>query len=85
MKSDYKGNTVHEMDGKHVIHFTAIKSPDHDTHGIEAVGIAYREACNMAKDFHGKKFHNRSYGGGIAFRDLDDLKACVDAYTPEES
>lgn len=35
----------------------------------------YNEALNIARDFGGRKFHNKQYGGGIVFQEysLDDL------------
>ena len=67
------------INGKHVIHFLEIADTD-DNDGINAISNAYRRARNFARDFGGRKFHNRSYGGGIAFDYQQQAKDCIEAY-----
>ena len=46
---------------RYVIHFTAIHSD-------------YMQAVNIARElFHGRKFHNKQYGGGIVFQSYNTL------------
>ena len=67
------------INGKYVIHFLTIADTN-DSDGLNAVSIAYRRALDFARDFGGRKFHNRSYGGGIAFDFEQQTKDCVEAY-----
>ena len=71
--------TIDYIDGKHVIHFLEIADVD-GKNGINAISMAYREAIQFAKPFGGRKFHNRSYGGGIAFDYQQQAKDCIEAY-----
>ena len=34
--------------------------------GISTISLLYDIAIKKAKKFHGRKFHNKQYGGGIA-------------------
>ena len=67
------------INGNPVIHFLTIANVD-GKNGINAISMAYREAIQFAKPFGGRKFHNRSYGGGIAFDFEQQAKDCIDAY-----
>lgn len=40
-------------------------------HGINTVSFMYRLALSRSKQFGGKKFHNKQYGGGIVFSTWD--------------
>ena len=68
------------INGKYVIHFSEIAEIDWDNDGLDAVSIAYDRALDFARDFGGRKFHNRSYGGGIAFDFEQQAKDCIEAY-----
>ena len=70
------------INGTPVIHFLTIADTN-DSDGLNAVSIAYQRALDFAKPFGGRKFHNRSYGGGIAFDYEQQAKDCVDAYQAE--
>ena len=67
------------INGNPVIHFLAIADTN-DSDGLDAVSNAYRRARNFARDFGGRKFHNRSYGGGIAFDYQQQAKDRIEAY-----
>ena len=67
------------INGNPVIHFLAIADTN-DSDGLNAVSIAYRRALDFARDFGGRKFHNRSYGGGITFDYEQQAKDCIEAY-----
>ena len=62
-----------------VIHFLTIGDTN-DNDGLNAVSNAYQRALDFARDFGGRKFHNRSYGGGIAFDFEQQAKDCIEAY-----
>ena len=68
------------INGKYVIHFLEIADTDWDNNGIDAVSTGYQRALDFARDFGGRKFHNRSYGGGIAFDYQQQAKDCIEAY-----
>ena len=72
------------INGKYVIHFLEIATTDWDNNGLDTVSTAYREARNFARDFGGRKFHNRSYGGGIAFDHRQQAIDCILAYQSQE-
>ena len=59
--------TIDWIRGNAVISWMAVEDADWDNEGMHAVSNAYRRAVNKAKAFGGRKFHNKSYGGGIAF------------------
>ena len=65
------------INGNPVIHFLEI-SDTNDNGGFDL--DAYRQAIQFAKPFGGRKFHNRSYGGGIAFDYQQQAKDCIEAY-----
>ncbi len=62
IKNDVNGNP------RYVVHFL-----DLDIHGpYEGVGYGlserYAMACKLANTIGGRKYHNKSYGGGIVFQ-----------------
>ena len=65
------------INGTPVIHFLTIADTD-DNGGFDL--DAYQRALDFAKPFGGRKFHNRSYGGGIAFDYEQQAKDCIEAY-----
>ena len=50
---------------RHVIHFLNIPTNETD------ISKMYNEALYKCKPLGGKKFHNKQYGGGIAFSTYD--------------
>ena len=70
---------INLINGKYVIHFLAIESPQHDKYGINSVNIAYDVAIAKAKYFGGRKFHNKRFGGGIAFDSEQEAIDCINA------
>lgn len=71
--------------GRNVIHFLRFINPSDDAEadkaGIRAISVKYNIALAKARLLGGRKFHNKQYGGGIAFYtdSLDDLGARIDA------
>ena len=57
---------------RYVVHFLALVKPD-DTGDVSEL---YRIALSRARALHGKKYHNRQFGGGIVFStyNLDRLE-----------
>lgn len=57
---------------RYVLHFLALS---HLIDSELSVSQKYNEALYIAKKLGGKKYHNKSYGGGIAFvtYNLNDL------------
>ena len=70
IKSDGNGNP------RYVVHFLALV-PDLDTpeiwdeHGIGTISWKYKQAVKRANKIGGRKFHNKSYGGGIVFQSYE--------------
>ena len=50
---------------RYVVHFLAFIKTNCSDHG--GVNAAYRKVLLAAKKIHGRKYHNKYYGGGIAF------------------
>ena len=77
ISSDVNGNP------RYVVHFLALV-PDLDTpeiwdeHGIGTISWKYRQAVKRANKIGGRKFHNKSYGGGIVFQSYE-LRATEEA------
>ena len=44
----------------------------------------YSEALNRSKNYFGRKFHTRTYGGGIGFPSEDYAKQAIDNFLGEE-
>lgn len=79
IKPTIKVNQVHEYGDKLVIHFLAIlNQSDKDkakqlskvNGDIFGVNTQYELALLKAKVLGGKRYHNKKFGGGIAFRGL---------------
>lgn len=74
------------INGKVVVHFLSLLTDDEyyrceetaksngDTFSVDT---KYRFALNKAKPFGGKKFHNKSFGGGIAFSNEQQLETII--------
>ena len=77
ISSDVNGNP------RYVVHFLALV-PDLDNpeiwdeHGIGTISWKYRQAVKRANKIGGRKFHNKSYGGGIVFQSYE-LRATEEA------
>ena len=77
ISSDVNGNP------RYVVHFLALV-PDLDTpeiwdeHGIGTSSWKYQQAVKRANKIGGRKFHNKSYGGGIVFQSYE-LRATEEA------
>jgi hypothetical protein len=60
IKNDINGNP------RYVCHFLEL-----DVHGYQSnIGLSdrYAIACRLANTIGGRKYHNKSYGGGIVFQ-----------------
>lgn len=73
IKNDTNGNP------RFVIHFLSLTKPNdlEGYKGWDTISRKYNIALARAKKYGGRKFHNRQYGGGIAFtsynlRELSD-------------
>lgn len=80
VKSDINGNP------RYVCHFLSL-----DIHGPDkgiGFGISerYAMACKLANKAGGRKYHNKSYGGGIVFQSysLDELCNCLNRLMAQE-
>lgn len=80
VKSDIYGNP------RYVCHFLAL-----DIHGPDkGIGFGLSEryvmACKLANKAGGRKYHNKSYGGGIVFQSysLGELCACLNKLMARE-
>ena len=68
IKNDVNGNP------RYVCHFLHL-----DVHGWQSnIGLSdrYAIACKLANSIGGKKFHNKSYGGGIVFQSYNLRELC---------
>ena len=68
IKNDANGNP------RYVCHFVHL-----DVHGWQSnIGLTdrYAIACKLANSIGGKKFHNKSYGGGIVFQSYNLRELC---------
>jgi hypothetical protein len=70
VKNDVNGNP------RYVCHFLAL-----DIHGCDKVigyelSERYAMACKLASKLGGKKYHNKSYGGGIVFQSYNLRELC---------
>jgi hypothetical protein len=70
VKNDVNGNP------RYVCHFLAL-----DIHGCnKGIGYGlferYSMACKLASKLGGKKYHNKSYGGGIVFQSYNLRELC---------
>lgn len=66
---------INLLDGRYVVHFLAFLTDKerNDNSSLDAILNQYPLALKKAKAIKGKKYHNKKYGGGIAFR-TNDLK-----------
>lgn len=71
--------TLYNYGNKIVFHFSEVEDINFEEDGMEAVPRAYRKALNKASDFGGEKYHNESFGGGIAFFDIKDLNSFLES------
>ena len=69
---------TYNLRGKTVVHFLQLLSDEEMTTCEKlaekngdtfTTSTKYMFARNKARPFHGKKFHNKDFGGGIAFPD----------------
>ncbi len=68
VKSDVNGNP------RYVIYFSAL-----DVHGWQSnisLSGRYAIACKLANQVGGRKYHNKSYGGGIVFQSYSLQELC---------
>ena len=84
IKSDGNGNP------RYVVHFLALV-PDLDTpeiwdeHGIGTISWKYQQAVKRDNKIGGRKFHNKSYGGGIVFQsyELRETEKAIKSVIPK--
>ena len=74
---------VTQKNGLFIVHFLSIENPDdHQSEGTiyaDAINTGYSAAVRFAKPFGGRKYHNKSFGGGIAFKSRGDFNDCMSA------
>lgn len=68
IKNDTNGNP------RYVVHFLALDVIGPDA-GLD-LSARYAAACKLANKLGGRKFHNRSYGGGIVFQSYSLDETC---------
>jgi len=56
---------------RYVIHFLRLLSPDEKWNTPMTIDQKYALALKKSKAAGGKKFHNKAYGGGIAFESFN--------------
>ena len=61
IKSDANGNP------RHVVHFLALE-PEGADHGALTISQRYQRVIKAANKLGGRKYHNKSYGGGVVFQ-----------------
>lgn len=59
-----------------VVHFLQLLTKEELCSNLLPIGIKYDLALIRAKTVGGKKYHNKSYGGGIVFQEYE---SCLDA------
>lgn len=59
-----------------VVHFLQLLTKEELNSNLLPTGIKYDLALMRAKTVGGRKYHNKSYGGGIVFQEYD---SCLDA------
>ena len=71
INNDVNGNPRYVF---HFIHLISdedrksVEGQDDIFRGISRTSLLYTIAIKKAKKFHGRKFHNKQYGGGIAIQ-----------------
>ena len=78
IKNDVNGNP------RYVCHFLEL-----DVHGYQSnIGLSdrYAIACRLANTIGGRKYHNKSYGGGIVFQSysLEELCKSINKLTNKQ-
>ena len=61
IRSDINGNP------RHVIHFLTLE-PEGAGHGAMTISERYQRVIKAANKLGGRKYHNKSYGGGVVFQ-----------------
>lgn len=69
----------HDVNGnpRYVCHFLSLLKPEeksaefHAEHGLNAISLMYQIAVKRANKIGGRKYHNKSYGGGIVFQSFN--------------
>lgn len=68
IKHDINGNPRYVCHYFHLLTDKEFRAPTYDSQG-RWIGInKYATACKRANKIGGRKFHNKSYGGGIVFQ-----------------
>ena len=65
---------------RYVCHFLHLNKPDdlHDYNGMDKITRKYKMALLRSHALGGRKFHNKQYGGGIAFQSYNLQDLCND-------
>jgi hypothetical protein len=54
--------------------FNFLTESERDSYGIDNYRQLYSLAVSRARKIHGKRFHNKQYGGGVVFATFDSPK-----------
>jgi hypothetical protein len=68
IKHDVNGNPRYVIDFYHLLTDEESKRPLYDYQGRRITPTKYEIACKRANKIGGRKYHNKSYGGGIVFQ-----------------
>ena len=65
---------------RYVCHFLELNKPDDlaDYSGFDKVSQKYAIALKRSRELGGRKYHNKQYGGGIAFQSYNLQSLCDD-------
>lgn len=87
IKHDVNGNP------RYVCHFLHLNTEQeksqatHNEYGLKAISYMYAWAVKRANKIGGRKYHNKSYGGGIVFQSysLNELESHINRIVAEAS
>jgi hypothetical protein len=83
IKHDVNGNPRYVC---HFLELTTEKDKEIAGNGLDRVSILYNLAVKRANRIGGRKYHTKSYGGGIVFQSyaLDEIEAAIQRLKQDE-
>jgi hypothetical protein len=61
-----KPMTIYHINNQRIVHFIALLTKEDQAQGLDILG-EYDLICQRYKGKGGRKYHNKAFGGGIAF------------------